>query len=271
MLPAYALGSSDTLASLDNEALAQLIEELQNEQKKREEEGVIVRFANSAEHRAHQYEGPGWDTPEEAVLVYMEGLKTLDLDKMLSAFAIETYVDYFDLQARIEWLQAYMFSYEVRLPSSNKLFAALNIESRKTSIVNSIFFQVATILFPDFEFLITNAVQDYEGGSDEIFSMLNTPNLVLIETLEIGEFIPPFSLSDVYLSERNQTNIQRIQATLGGSELKSLVLRFYTEDKNYLLCCDVVRYGEKWFMSSFPGNIGNLYLVSAAEGGLATD
>ena len=34
-----------------------------------------------------KYEGEGFATPEEALTCYMEGLKNLDFDQMMSAFA----------------------------------------------------------------------------------------------------------------------------------------------------------------------------------------
>ena len=48
------------------------------------------------------YEGSGWNTPEDAVLHYLDGLKEQDLDKMISAYAVESYIDHFDPQAYLE-------------------------------------------------------------------------------------------------------------------------------------------------------------------------
>ena len=44
-------------------------------------------------------EGPGFDSPEEAVSAYLEALKNGDAAGMLSTFAIETYVAEMDAQA----------------------------------------------------------------------------------------------------------------------------------------------------------------------------
>ena len=42
-------------------------------------------------------EGPGFDTPEEALACYMEGLKNLDFEQMLSAFAWETQAEHYSI------------------------------------------------------------------------------------------------------------------------------------------------------------------------------
>jgi len=38
------------------------------------------------------YEGPGWDMPEGAILLYLKGLKEQDIDMIVGAYAVETYL-----------------------------------------------------------------------------------------------------------------------------------------------------------------------------------
>ena len=52
-------------------------------------------------------EGPGYDSPEEAVTAYLEAMKKGDARGMLSTFAIETYVAEMDAQAYLERMWAF--------------------------------------------------------------------------------------------------------------------------------------------------------------------
>ena len=49
-----------------------------------------------------KYEGKGFGTPEEALTCYMEGLKNLDFEQMLIAFAWETQMAHYDFKAYFE-------------------------------------------------------------------------------------------------------------------------------------------------------------------------
>ena len=46
---------------------------------------------------SRKVEGNGYNSPEEALLAYAEALKTGNVDNILSTFAVETYVERFDL------------------------------------------------------------------------------------------------------------------------------------------------------------------------------
>ena len=46
-----------------------------------------------------RYEGEGFDTPEDAALYYLAGLKNQDFEQMLAAFAWETQADHFDFRS----------------------------------------------------------------------------------------------------------------------------------------------------------------------------
>jgi hypothetical protein len=77
----------------------------------------------------------GFDTPEDAVWEYVDGLKNADLDRMIGAFAIETYIENASLEKSLERVRAYLFfSSDINMPNSNEFVTALNIENRRKSV-----------------------------------------------------------------------------------------------------------------------------------------
>ena len=263
LLPVGALGSN--LSSLDDEALAQLIEQAQQEQQDRIDKLPKV---DSASLRAHKYEGDGWATPEEAVQVYLAGLKALDLDKMLSAFAIESFVDHYHFAAKIEDMDAYNYHIENRLPSTNDLFTSLNVETRKGGISDAIFFQAVSIILPDVDFIAPNTMRDYEGGSKAFVDKISVSSPLIIEDLDLVEFVAPEALSDTYLLEPIQKNLQRQMTFFGADEFKSIALYFTCNNQKYIFCCDVLRYGEKWYLGSLNSHIGMILEVPSTSRGI---
>lgn len=220
---------------------------------------------------APTYEGPGWATAEDAVTAYLEAMQRGDLSAMVSAFAIETYVDNYDFAAQLKRLSAYSFVSIIKVPNTNELFRSINIEARQGEAVMAVLLQMLTLHMPDRDFMSmlafkTDTIDADVGAFVEEFAE-NTGSLSL-ETLTFGRFIPPESLSDVYESEMNQANIDRQKAIYGADEQKSVVAVFSVGSTLCALCCDAVRYGEKWYLLSMGGNIGNILGLRYSSGGI---
>lgn len=218
------------------------------------------------------YEGAGWDTPEEAVMEYLQGLKEQDIGKMISAHAVETYIDHFDLQAQLVRLRTYMMSMVPRLPNTNALARSINIESRKNEIVQSILWQMTTICLPeqDFSQAVAFGGEDTEKEAVAFVSGLDDAlGAVDFSTLEVLRFIPPGAIAEMYATEANQKNLRAQSAVYGADEARSVVAVFTVDGKAGALCCDVMRYGDQWYMFRCNGNIGVLIGLSAFTGGVA--
>ena len=218
------------------------------------------------------YEGPGWDTPEEAVLVYLEGLKEQDVDKMISAYAVETYIDHFDLTAELTRVRSHTLNRVPRMPNTGNLLRSINIEARKNEIVRGISFQMTSFCLPEEDFIEPtyfsgeNADKQawaFVGELEKAFGAVD------YGTLDVLLFVPPEVISDRYTSERNQEDIKRKMAPTGADEMRSVVAVFTVDNKNCALCCDVMRYGDRWFMCWSDGNIAQFMGLSPSTGGLA--
>ena len=61
-------------------------------------------------------EREGYESPEEAVVAYLEALKKGDVEGMLATFAIETYVSEMDAQADLARMGSFQPGYGMRQP-----------------------------------------------------------------------------------------------------------------------------------------------------------
>jgi len=218
------------------------------------------------------YEGPGWDTPEEAVLYYLEGLKEQDIGKMIGAYAIETYIDHFDLTTLLIRINAYTPALVPRLPNTGDLLRAMNVEARKNEIMQGLFFHMVSICMPEQDFLNTTAfMSDNKEEEAKVFveGLEHAFGAVDFSTLKVLRFYPPEEIEDRYASEQNQENIKRQIAPTGADEARSVVVFFTVDDIVCVLGCDVMRYGDRWYMFRAQGNISNLLGFTANTGGLA--
>ena len=215
------------------------------------------------------YEGPGWDTPEDAVLHYLEGLKDQDLDKMISAYAVETCIDHFDLKALLARVGGYTTNAIPSMPNAGSLLREINIETRKNQIVRTILWQMISICLPgqDFSQPIPISTDD-DGAAAKVFveGIEEAFDAVDFDTLTFLRFTPPEEASEFYASERNQENIKAQIAPYGAEEARSVIALFMVDEHFCALTCDAIRYGDRWYMHQPGGNIAALARLNAPYG-----
>jgi hypothetical protein len=222
---------------------------------------------------AQTIEDAGYTSPEDAVKAYLDGLRNADLEKMVGTFAVESYVDNFNLRAQIERLHTYMETVPIKLPNTNEFFRKINIENHKNRIILEIYNQYITWSQPNLSEKRYTPIR-LEGAAE--ISMLlnkledagNEAKLKSLKTLKIREFISPGKVNDRYDSEANQKNLTAQKIVLGADEYQSVVALVEVEQQFYLFCFDAALYGRKWRISSLSGNIGNILGIDPYSGGL---
>ena len=215
-------------------------------------------------------EGPGFDSPEEAVTAYLEALKTGDVEGMLATFAIETYVAEMDAQAYLERLRSFSPT-NVSLPLGGDYQRQVAVAVRYGELANRLAYQWILYSWPDgYEEFGGVVVRLLEDGAVEAFlaGLAKNDAAALWQGMEVVEFVGPAELSDMYLDERNQQNIARQAAIYGCDEIVSVVAKLDIGGEEWYQCMDVARYGGKWYNLSFVGYIGNLLGLSIYSGGL---
>ena len=245
------------------------------------------------------YEGPGFASPEDAVHCYLEGLRNGDVQQMLSAFAIETYVDHYDIIAACRRQGLYQPNMPISMPNSSPLWRNINIESRRGDLVKYINFQAKYYSLPPFDFsepyflkeeIVDEKTVEFFPGANgnkmeitEFFSLIDGSKADRsITDLKFDSFLDPATLMnktndksflDSYLSESMQSSIAKRVISDGVDEFKSVACLLtnettYLGEESYLLCFDAARYGNLWYLHSFSGSIGIFLDMPTLRAGL---
>jgi len=218
------------------------------------------------------YEGPGWDTPEEAVLYYLEGLKEQDIGKMIGAYPVETTIDHFDLRAQLTRFRVYTMDMSPNLPNTSDLLRAINVDARRHEIVQSISHHMALLCLSGQDFFqppVSFAQETIDEEVDVFVTALEDAFAAVdFGTLEVLLFVPPEVISETYASERHQENMQMRIAPTGADEMRSVVAFFIVDGRACVLACDAIRYGDRWFMANPYGSIASLIGLPAYTQGL---
>jgi hypothetical protein len=208
----------------------------------------------------------GFDTPEEAMIFYLEGLRDSDLNRMLSAFATETYVENFGFDAMIARMSVYMFNRELALPNANEFLESMNLENRIGRISLNIILQYLTLAQLEFDLMrpheVVTDIADQEAAAEEALAFTNQfkedLDSIDLQSIEIIGFIPPEELSEMYYTMSVQANIERQARIFGVDEIANRVLVFQLGGHRYFLFAEVGNYDGQWHLLNLGGNIAVL-------------
>ncbi len=235
--------------------------------------GMMLMVFSGNVFAADKVEGSGFDTQFEAVEAYVNGLIHQDVEEMLKACAVESYVDGFDLTANVENLQVLTPMIDgFMLPPASDFSRQLNLESRRNLLVKMI--QRQYLVLNRSKMVLgedvgkTIMLKDYDSAEALISEFLPVDDSQVMEGLEFkGSIIPNIILSDAFYSFRTQRNMQR-QARMYGAEKQSCAAALlYVKGDPFLLTLGTIRYDGKWYISH-NSVIGMMLNLDSLSGGL---
>ena len=216
-----------------------------------------------------RFEGEGYESPEEAVVAYLEALKKGDVEGMLATFAIETYVAEMDAQADLERMGVFQPSYGMRLPLGGDYQRQVAVAVRYGQLAESLASQWMLYSWPEGYAAFDGAsVALSEDGDAEAFlaGLAEGDAAALWQEMEVVGFVEPERMSSQY-SDGSQSRARQA-ASYGCDEIVSVVAKLDIGGEEWYQCMDVARYGEKWYNLSLVGYIGHLLGLSLYSGGL---
>ena len=197
-------------------------------------------------------EGSGYETPEEAVSAYVEGLCDKDVSAMMSACAVESYVENYSLEEYVNMLKA-LPGYTLRsyLPNVGELSEGINTETCKSQIMEMMKGQYLTLtsagLLEADELAFSLA--DYDSASDLLNDMFfySEPEITFQ-----GELLPPifFTSADRYYSLELHYSILRQNKVAGAQKYCDRAAIVYVNGNPGLLVLGTYQYNDKWYVTT---------------------
>lgn len=200
---------------------------------------------------AIRYEGKGFDTPEEAVLCYVNGLKNLDFEQMLSAFAWETQAEHFSVTAHLTRLTSYSPSYRPRMPSTHEFLIEANLHAVRAGQTDAIYRSLEAYLlgdaFTDGKIISLPSEEDVE----EFLRNYDLGRLEMLSNMKNIRFVSPDSVTESKFSlEQNQKNLIAQTSWYCADEIVNLVALADVGDELLYVAPTVARYGDRWYLVS---------------------
>lgn len=205
-------------------------------------------------------EGKGYDTPEEAIVAYAEAIRSGELAKIMSTYAVETYVDRFDLEAYIEWMGCY-YCYSCPLPNTDAQSREMNLVDRQAEIgKEQEFLYLSVVLGEEYK---GNAIPYLLGGEYTSASKLTRAIseedwMEILAEMEIGDVA---DYRDLDVEKDDWKSIQNSYADketfLGCDELTGLAVEITLDGEDYYLLAELACYDGKWYVNQACGVLGN--------------
>ena len=206
--------------------------------------------------RKGSYESNGFDTPEDAVKCYLDGLKNLDFEQMLSAFAWETQAKNYSVKNLFERMRAYSPSMPARIPPVNDFMLSANVHSIRDREINSIYYSIEAYClgYPDdFPKLISLHTNE---EVEEFLKKFSSEKIEKFSKLSNVKFLSPDAITDnKYSSERNKQALDRQRLQYGADELVDVPAIAEVGNEMLFCCPTVVRYGKRWYIASLSSNL----------------
>ncbi len=199
-------------------------------------------------------EGNGFDTPEEAVTYYLEGLKNLNFNQMLQAFAWETQAAHFSVDAKIQRIRAYTMYLKPRLLGDSDFVRTANLYSLRVAQIDAIYQSIELYILQNDHPMqaSTGAIVFREDGEFDAFKeKFNNGRLEKLAGMTNIRFLTPDEVTEGKFSrENNRENYIKMNAMYGADETVD-VPAVAELDGEILFCCPTVaRYGDKWYLVS---------------------
>ena len=216
---------------------------------------------------AVRYEGEGFDTPEEALACYMEGLKNLNFEQMMRAFAWETQMEHYDFPAYYERLRVYQPTMRPRMPSVNDFMFSANVNVLRSYQADMIYRSLeAYILGDDAPMKSKTGTITFQKDSDDVEVFLKkfeNGRLEKLSEMANIRFLSPDALTENKFSmELNQKQFIRQTACYGADEAVNIVGMADVRDETLYCCPTICRYGDKWYLVSVSSFTSMIMAVS---------
>jgi hypothetical protein len=212
---------------------------------------------------AGRYEGDGFATPEEALTCYMEGLKNLNFEQMMHAFAWETQMEHYDLRVFFERIGAYQATMRPRMPSVNDFMFSANVNILRFYQADMIYRSIEEyILGDDAPGKTAKGSIEFRKDSDDVEEFLakfeNGRLEKLTQITNIRFLSPDAVTNNMFSSGPNPVSFAKQTACYGADETVNLVGAADVGNETLYCCPTICRYGEKWYLvstGSFTSNI----------------
>lgn len=220
----------------------------------------------------NKYEGRGYNTKNDALKAYCNYFKKQDIDGMISCFAIESLSNN-DINDNY-WTNLNAFN-----PVSSKFipifgkfsndFSNKNIYRRN---LDEIYYQYLTLCAPEFcegglNFVSLSEYSDYDSMINDLYDYTNDAALFSMLNFENTYIDAKDIIGNDKIDNFNKM-LSKYKDIYNAQDYDCLSTSFTFNGKRYLLCADLAKYNNKWYIFSFKGTLSSFLVIPVTNSGI---
>lgn len=213
-----------------------------------------------------RHESEGYDSPEAAVEAYVEALNRGDADDMLSAFALETFVDHCDAETAMQRLQSISPGVLITVPVNGAYSRSLLINARRAQITNSLvqqYIQISAQLANT-----TVPLQDAAARQEMLDRFANSPANAWEGNVTLVGWVNPALLSETIAYPMNMVSAMLQSAYYDPDDLAWEVARINVAGEDAVLLVQCAKYGDRWYIAELGGIPGMVLGIPTTAAGM---
>lgn len=231
---------------------------------------------------AQTFEGKGAKSPEEAVTEYLNALKSCDYEKMISCYAVESYVENYDIEQHVLKLNCATPGMKMIYPKDN-LLKQLAVYEVIDSITKTIKNQIWNLSQCDFlKDVKTLPVND--DIENVMKKMLPSDSEKKLSSIKFSnEFVSKENVLAYWMweedydeadhedaikeiIERTKPQQDKLKKIYGCKKIEDVTAVFYIEENKYYLFAETIKYGNKWYISPNQGILASIAGINLGYG-----
>ena len=218
-------------------------------------------------------EGDGYDSPEAAMLAYIDAFNAGDVPAMLSAFAIETWAERTDGRYAAERFGAAFADGLYRLMPTTGGFA-LNAKAgwRYGTLTNTLVRQALAIGGPESLdeswFSFAHSFSDINALNEFRQNLMSATYARWAGRVAFDAWVSPAALSERLLNASTLIQFGHMAEMYGCDDVTPLAARITVDGRNALLLMELGQYDGRWYILEMGGLLSNLLSMDVNTGGL---
>ena len=217
-----------------------------------------------------KFEGEGFDTPEEAVLAYIDAWNRSDVNAAISTFAIESLVDHIDTRSYIEYFRMFNPTQNyLTVPAGSPWIRDLEVIKRYADVSNTLFNQYVKNNAGEYAKAAGQPVMVKTGEEiDALLDVFATPETESWSgRIRFQEWIDPVRIQKL-VSFGNLRSITIQAEVYGADDIMPLIAHISLGKYQAILTMECLSYGGRWFNFRTYGNAAMVFNLEPMSGGL---
>ena len=235
----------------------------------------------TTEPKAYTLEGAGFDSPDDAVLAYLDAMRHGDVNKMISTFAIESLVDNYNIVADFERTNTYTTNNTYPFQGDDAYTRSILLFKRQAQLNHTLMCQYFNLNIKDpsiIGYQMNSSAFDEFGYDtpEEFFDDLTNPDWMdILADMTYGAPLTQEQLHDILPDrywedmDRIEQNIEQKKAIFGYDDYASVAVKVHFNENDYYFFMDVACYNGKWYNFEHGGIMALMLGVSIYDAGFA--